>query len=214
VDDIDPENLPEGWRNGILGEVVNIRGGGTPSTTEPKFWNGSIFWTSPKDLSNQKSPFLIGTEKKITELGLKKVSSGLLPEETILMSSRAPIGYIAISDVPVAINQGYIAILPDSKFSTHFMYFWLKNNLDLIIQYANGSTFLEISKNAFREIEVIIPPDNLIEKFIQSVRPNFDFIKNSTYETTQLKKIRDYLLPKLISGDIIPSDIQTIEKAL
>ncbi len=214
VDDIDPENLPEGWRNGKLEEVVKIRGGGTPSTMESKFWNGSIHWTSPKDLANLKSPFLIDTESKLTELGLKKVSSGLLPIGTVLLSSRAPIGYIAIADIPVAINQGYIAILPDSSFSHQFIYFWLKNNIDLIIQYANGSTFLEISKKAFREIECIIPPNELIQKFIEAVQPQFDLINNSTYEIENLTQTRDYLLPKLISGDFIPSALQTIEQAL
>jgi type I restriction enzyme S subunit len=214
VDGIDPENLPEGWKSGMLEEAVNIRGGGTPSTKESKFWNGSINWTSPKDLANHKSLFLTDTESKLTELGLKKVSSGLLPIGTVLLSSRAPIGYIAIADIPVAINQGYIAILPDSLFSRHFMYFWLKNNLDLIIQYANGSTFLEISKKAFREIECLIPPDNLIQKFIQAVKPQFDLIRNSTYEAETLIKAREYLLPKLISGEIIPSGLQTIEQAL
>ena len=214
VDDIDPENLPEGWRNGKLEEVVKIRGGGTPSTMESKFWNGSIHWTSPKDLANLKSPFLIDTESKLTELGLKKVSSGLLPIGTVLLSSRAPIGYIAIADIPVAINQGYIAILPDSSFSHQFIYFWLKNNIDLIIQYANGSTFLEISKKAFREIECIIPPNELIQKFIEAVQPQFDLINNSTYEIENLTQTRDYLLPKLISGDFIPSALQTIEQTL
>jgi len=214
VDDIDPENLPEGWRNGVLDEVVYIRGGGTPSTKESKFWNGSIHWTSPKDLANLRSPFLTDTESKLTVLGIKKVSSGLLPQETVLLSSRAPIGYIAIADIPVAINQGYIAILPDSIFGRLFMYFWLKNNMDLIIQYANGSTFLEISKKAFREIECIIPTNEKIQKFIVEVKSQFDLIKSNTYETEHLIKSRDYLLPKLISGELTPSDLQPIEQAL
>lgn len=214
VDGIDPDNLPKGWRNGLLGEVCDIRGGGTPKTNVPSYWNGSIYWTSPKDLSNSRSIFLTTTDKKITESGLSSITSGLLPVNTVLLSSRAPIGYLAITDIPVAINQGYIAILPESYFSTCFAFHWLKNNMNSIIQYANGSTFLEISKTRFREIPAIIPPKDKIDSFTKSVENIFDLIKSNTHESELLTDSRDYLLPKLISGEVLPSDLKQIEQVL
>jgi len=149
--------IPEGWRVGRIGDVVEIRGGSTPSTQNTDFWDGEIAWTSPKDLSNSQEIFLLKTEKKITEKGLTQISSGLLPKGTLLLSSRAPIGYLALSALEVAINQGYIAFLPNQKFSNNFMYLWLKMNMQKIINASNGSTFLEISKSSFRGIDCVIP---------------------------------------------------------
>ena len=194
--------IPKGWRVGALGDVTNIKGGGTPSTKNKIFWNGNIHWTSPKDLSNSKSMFLLDTEKKITEQGLKKISSGLLPKGTLLLSSRAPIGYLAFSDVDIAINQGYIALLGDEFFSNYFMYLWLKVNMKSVMNAANGSTFLEISKTAFKGIQCLVPNENTLSLFDELVKTNFDKILSNQLQIQTLEKTRDALLPKLMSGNI------------
>ncbi|WP_266204145.1 restriction endonuclease subunit S [Pontibacter kalidii] len=202
VDGIDEDNLPEGWREGKLGDIVDVKGGTTPSTKQPEFWNGSINWTSPKDLSSVRFPVLLDTEKKITEAGLKKISSGLLPVGTLLLSSRAPIGYLAITQIPVAINQGYIAILCEKGYSNYFMLFWLKENMSTIIQNANGSTFLEISKSVFKSIDLSIPPVELVEEFDAKVDALFQKLVLNEKESIKLTQLRDTLLPKLMSGEI------------
>ncbi len=202
VDGIDEENLPEGWRVGKLGDIVDVKGGTTPSTKQPEFWNGSINWTSPKDLSSVRFPVLLDTEKKISEAGLKKISSGLLPVGTLLLSSRAPIGYLAITQIPVAINQGYIAILCEKGYSNYFMLFWLKENMSTIIQNANGSTFLEISKSVFKSIDLSIPPDELVQEFDAKVDALFQKLVLNEKESIKLTQLRDTLLPKLMSGEI------------
>src|SRR5690606_4690672 len=107
-------------------------------------------------LSNIQAPVLIDTERKITELGVKQISSGTMPEGTLLLSSSAPIGYLAISQVPISINQGYIAIQGKSV-SNLFMLFWLKQNMDAVKSKANGSTFQEVSKTNFKLIDVVAP---------------------------------------------------------
>lgn len=211
VDNVDPDNLPEGWRWGKLGELSDVKGGGTPSTKHPEFWNGNIHWTSPKDLSSLSFPVLLDTEKKITEAGLKKVSSGLLPKGTLLLSSRAPIGYLAITEIPTAINQGYIALQCNKNFSNLFLLYWLKKNIDLIISNANGSTFLEISKTAFRNIEIIIPDNKFVSKFTTTIEPLFSQIVKNEKENLTLKTVRDLLLPKLMSGEIDVSSIDEKE---
>lgn len=192
--------IPEGWRVGSLGDFVDIRGGTTPSTENQDFWNGDIAWTSPKDLSNSDSIFLLKTEKTITQRGLEKISSGLLPVGTLLLSSRAPIGYLAITNIELAINQGYIAFLPNKYLLNQFMFLWLKINMGTVIGASNGSTFLEISKGSFRKIEIVVPDQEILKVFQLSVNPIFEKMLSNTYQIQTLSILRDTLLPKLMSG--------------
>ena len=196
------EELPEGWRWGTMEDITDIKGGTTPSTKIPEYWDGEISWTSPRDLSNLRFPVLLKTEKRITKKGLEKISSGLLPEGTLLLSSRAPIGYLAITQIPVAINQGYIAINSINGFSNLFMLFWLKANMDKVIERANGSTFLEISKTNFRSIEVLIPPKEVHDRFGEIVSPVFKKLVENEVQSRILTALRDALLPRLMRGDL------------
>ncbi|HHL5088539.1 TPA: restriction endonuclease subunit S, partial [Escherichia coli] len=149
--------VPKGWNISLAGEEFIVKGGSTPSTANEDFWiNGTIHWTSPKDLTGNQSKVLLDTAKKITPLGLTKISSGLLPVNTVLMSSRAPIGYLAISKVPMAINQGYIAIPSAKHLSPEYTIYWLDNIMDDIKGMAGGTTFAEISKSAFKTIKLLI----------------------------------------------------------
>ncbi|MBV5281898.1 MAG: restriction endonuclease subunit S [Paludibacter sp.] len=195
------EELPEGWRVGKLGEIMESKGGTTPSTKNEEFWNGEYNWVTPKDLSNKIFPVLLSSERTITEKGLKQISSGLLPKGTLLMSSRAPIGYFAISQIPVAINQGFIAINGKSV-SNLFLLYYLRSNIETIKGMANGSTFLEISKSVFRGIEIVIPPNSVLEKFDFQVKPIFEQIVSNEQETQTLIALRNSLLPKLMTGEI------------
>jgi len=125
--------VPEGWEISTIGDEVDIVGGGTPSTKNPEFWEGGeIHWTTPKDLSNLSDKILLTTDRKITVAGLKNISSGLLPINTVLMSSRAPVGYLALAKIPVAINQGYIAMICDKRLSPEFVIQWCNSVMDII----------------------------------------------------------------------------------
>jgi len=203
--------IPKGWTIGILDDLVSIKGGTTPNTTDPTYWDGDFYWTSPKDLSNLKCPVLLTTEKRITKEGLKKIGSGLLPKGTLLLSSRAPIGYLAITEIETAINQGYIAINSKSGCSNQYMLYWLKQNMDVIISHANGSTFLEISKSKFRQIKVVIPPAEIHNSFYEQARVIFEQLIVNQRETQLLSQLRDYLLPKLISGELKVSEALALE---
>ncbi len=194
--------LPSGWNVGTLGEVLDIFGGTTPSTTNPEYWGGEICWSTPKDLTNHKGVFLFDTQDKITSYGLAKISSGLLPVGTLLLSSRAPIGYLAITDVPLAINQGYIAIKPTSRWSNYFTFLWLKTNMCLVEAASNGSTFMEISKGSFRTIECILPDKTTLQEFTETVSPLFYKILNNSKQMRALACLRDTLLPRLMSGEV------------
>jgi type I restriction enzyme S subunit len=193
--------IPSRWMVGTLGDILEVKGGTTPSTKEENFWNGEYYFATPKDLSNLTSPILLNTERKITKEGISQISSGILPAGTLLLSSRAPIGYLAISNIPVSINQGFIAINA-KKTSNLFALHWLKENMETVISRANGSTFLEITKTNFKEIEIVIPDPETTKRFDEIVSPIFEQIKNNEQQSATLASIRDALLPKLMSGEI------------
>lgn len=196
------EEIQEYWKEGTLDDILSVKGGTTPSTKEPKYWDGSIPWTSPKDVTTLNGIYLFDTERKITQEGLKQISSGLLPAGTLLMSSRAPVGVLAYAEVPLAINQGYIAIIDDKGYAKEFIYLWLKANMDIVHSYANGSTFMEISKSAFKSLSLLIPPKQFVAEFCKVVKPIFNKIKTNELQIRTINKTKDRILPKLMSNEI------------
>jgi type I restriction enzyme S subunit len=192
---------PTGWKIMTVGEALECVGGATPSTTETKYWEGGIHhWTTPKDFSSLASPFLLDTERKLTDAGIAKISSGLLPAGTLLLSSRAPIGYIAIATMPVAINQGFIALKCNENASNFFMLNWCKANMAEIESRATGTTFPEISKLNFRPIRVCLPPKELMSVFTSKVSPMYGKVVANLRQSRNLSSLRDTLLPRLLSG--------------
>ena len=194
--------IPEGWEVSTIGDEVDVVGGGTPSTKDDNLWDGDINWVTPKDLSTLTSPVLLQTARCISEAGLKKISSGLLPKGTVLLSSRAPIGYLAITEVPTAINQGFIAMKCNGQASNVFTWMWVKKNMDVILQNANGSTFQEISKRNFRPIKMLIPAKGVMLEFDQCARSLYDRIVKNQVQIDSLKRLRNTLLPRLVSGQL------------
>lgn len=196
------EDIKEDWKEGTLEDILSVKGGTTPSTKEPKYWDGSIPWTSPKDVTTLNGIYLFDTERKITQEGLKQISSGLLPAGTLLMSSRAPVGVLAYAEIPLAINQGYIAIIDDKGYAKEFIYLWLKANMDMVHSYANGSTFMEISKSAFKSLSLLIPPKHIVYEFCDRIKPIFEKIKINEMQIRTINKTKDNILPKLMSNEI------------
>jgi type I restriction enzyme, S subunit len=203
------DGLPRGWEKSIIGNEVEIFGGGTPSTKEAIYWEGGEFnWCTPKDLSPLVSPVLLSTSRKITESGLKKISSGLLPKGTLLMSSRAPVGYLAISQIPVAVNQGFIAMKCSKRISNLYALFWCEQNMEKIKNNAGGSTFAEISKSNFKPIPIICSNEKVVTAFDSYVEPMFSKVVLNLKENQTLAELRDTLLPKLMSGEIRVADAE------
>jgi type I restriction enzyme S subunit len=195
--------VPQGWEVRPIGDVVSIKGGGTPSTKVAEYWEGGAhFWATPKDLSGLQSPVLLETERRITDAGAECISSGVMPENTVLLSSRAPVGYTAIAKVPLAVNQGFIAMLCDGPLPPHYVLHWTRSALEEIKSRACGTTFPEISKSAFRPIQAVVPPQVVVKGFERIVRSLFDLIEASARQSHQLEKLRDYLLPRLLSGSL------------
>jgi type I restriction enzyme S subunit len=201
--DSEAGHIPKGWTLQPAGEVVVCVGGGTPSTAEPKYWEGGTHhWTTPKDFSALQAPVLLDTDRKLTDAGIAKISSGLLPAGTLLLSSRAPVGYLAIAAIPVAINQGFIALKCNDRASNLFMLNWCQTNMAEIESRATGTTFAEISKQNFRPIRVVLPPKELMAAFTAKVAPLYAQITANLHQSHTLATLRDTLLPKLLSGEL------------
>lgn len=202
-DALGDEDKPVGWEYSEIGNEVGVVGGATPSTKEAAYWEGGEnYWATPKDLSRLSFPVLLNTNRKITDSGVVKISSGILPIGTVLLSSRAPIGYLAISEVPVSVNQGFIAMVCKKRLSNVFVLFWCHENLDYIKSISSGSTFAEISKKTFRPIPVIVPSEPVLTTYEKLVRPLYERIVANVRESSTLAQTRDLLLPKLMSGEI------------
>lgn len=194
--------IPEGWKVGELSEIGDIVGGATPSkSNEDYYTENGISWITPKDLSINKNKFIDKGETDITELGYSKCSAKLMPKGSVLFSSRAPIGYIAIAKKELCTNQGFKSVVP--KYAgTAFIYFYLKNNVSNIESMASGSTFKEASGTLMKSLKVIVPPSNLLQDFEEKVCSIFDKQETLEEEITHLTALRDTLLPKLMSGEI------------
>lgn len=203
------ENASSEWREGTISDLGTVVGGSTPSKAKPEYYTGhGIAWITPKDLSLNKSKFISHGENDITELGLKNSSAIIMPEGTVLFSSRAPIGYIAIAAGSVCTNQGFKSVVPASNIGTAFVYYFLKYNLPAIEGMASGSTFKEISGSTMKSVPAIIPDDASLAQFNNFCRPIFDQQRTLEAQNQSLSSLRDTLLPKLMSGEIDVSEIR------
>ena len=204
VDNADPE-----WAIGTISDLGTVVGGSTPSKAKPEYYTESgIAWITPKDLSINKSKFVSHGENDITELGLKNSSAAIMPEGTVLFSSRAPIGYIAIAAGEVTTNQGFKSVVPKPEIGTPFVYFFLKNTLPVIEGMASGSTFKEVSGSTMKNVPAVIPDAETLAKFSDFCAPIFAQQRILEEQNQSLATLRDNLLPKLMSGEIDVSAVQ------
>lgn len=202
-------NAKPEWKTGTVSDLGDVVGGGTPSKkVEEYYTNDGIAWITPKDLSNDKSKFITHGETDITDLGLAKSSATLMPRGSVLFSSRAPIGYIAIADGQVSTNQGFKSIVPFDNVGTAYVYYFLKENLSAIENVASGSTFKEVSGGTMKNFPAVIPDDDTLAKFKQFCSPLLEQQRALEYENRYLASLRDALLPKLMNGKIDVSKVK------
>jgi hsdS, type I site-specific deoxyribonuclease len=203
------ENVNPIWKDGVLSDLGTVVAGGTPSKTKPEYYSEKgIAWITPKDLSLNKSKFISHGKIDISELGFSKSSAIKMPTGTVLFSSRAPIGYIAIAANEVTTNQGFKSIVPNENVGTAFMYYLLKFLLPTIEGIASGSTFKEISGAGMKSVPVVIPDNETIDKFNAFCTPIFQQQEVLEAENSRLVDIRDALLLKLMVGELDVSDIE------
>ncbi|MBQ3546497.1 MAG: restriction endonuclease subunit S [Lachnospiraceae bacterium] len=202
------KNASSEWKIGTISDLGTVIGGSTPSKSKPEYYTErGIAWITPKDLSVNKSKFVARGENDITELGLKNSSASIMQRGTVLFSSRAPIGYIAIAAGEVTTNQGFKSVVPNPEIGTPFIYHFLKANLPIIEGMASGSTFKEVSGSTMKIVPALIPDEETLAKFNEFCTPLFEQQRVLEEQNRALSSMRDSLLPKLMSGDIDVSKV-------
>ena len=194
--------IPKGWSVEKISDICETFGGGTPSTKNPNYWDGQNYWLAPSDLTSLNRVFCVDSKRKITDEGLQTCASKLHPENSILMTSRATIGVFCINKIPVATNQGFIISNPHNPDYIYYIFLNYRNRVDEFLQNANGSTFLEISRSNFRQLPILIPTPEILDRFHVMAKLLFENIFINEKMIEDLTKTRDILLPKLMSGEI------------
>jgi type I restriction enzyme S subunit len=204
--------IPEGWEVSTVQDTFEILGGGTPSKKVSDYWeDGAINWYVPSDLTAQRTMFTDESGEKISELGLRKSSARLFSAYSVMMTSRATLGVISINTTEACTNQGFITCIPNEKFPLYTLYYWLHENVENFISFGTGATFKEITKGVFKKIEIIVPPRELLTEFEKTVTPINQQVLICQRKIINLRKTRDLLLPKLISGEI---DVEKLDIAI
>ena len=212
--------LPHSWLMTTLNEVGQVVSGGTPSTSKPEFWGGSVSWISPVDLSGNKAVFISKGGKSITELGLQNSSAKLMPAGSVLFSSRAPIGYVAIAANPLCTNQGFKSVIPNGSIKSLYLYYFLSSAKKQADELASGTTFKEISGTNFKCIQIPLPPLAEQNRIVAKIEELFGGLE-STLEVInktvglnlslnscggQLGALRQSILKNAFEGKLVPQD--------
>ena len=186
-------NFPD-WKEKKLGEVADIIGGGTPSTTTPEYWSGEIDWFTPTEI---KSKYLLGSERKISSLGLQKSSAKMLPIGTLLLSTRATVGDVGIALKECTTNQGFQSLVVEEEFFNEFWYYWIQMNKKAFLRRSSGSTFIEISKSEILKISALCPSHNEQQKIANFLTALDQKIDLTTQNLTQAQTFKKALLQQM-----------------
>jgi type I restriction enzyme, S subunit len=150
--------MKAGWHRKRLGEVCDVVNGGTPKTGVPDYWDGSYLWITPAEMGKRLSPYVDDTERKLTDQGLRDSSARMLPPNSVILSSRAPIGHLVINTKPMATNQGCKGLVPGRQIQSKFLYYYLSSIVDLLNSLGTGTTFKELSGGKLKEVPIPIAP--------------------------------------------------------
>jgi len=199
--------IPEGWKVKSLNKIIKLIGGGTPKTSNGEYWNGNIPWFSVVDAPNDSDVFVINTEKKVSEEGVKNSSTQILREGTTIISARGTVGKCAIVGVPMAMNQSCYGIQSLNENEDIFTYLLVRKNVSDLQNKSHGSVFSTITRDTFNAIDVVVPQrGKVINVFESTLKYNFEKIKSNLFEIRTLTQLRDRLLPELISGKVRVKD--------
>jgi len=177
-------------------------GGGTPKTSEASYWDGDIPWLSGGDIANAHQGFIVKAEKAITELGLEKSSTKLLPKLASVISARGTVGKYAMLSRPMTFSQSNYGIIPKGHTYYYFVYLLLAYIVDELSAAAYGSVFDTITTRTFEDVEIKLPSMDFIAQFESEIAPLFEKKLNNVEQIQTLENLRDTLLPKLMSGEV------------
>lgn len=203
--------IPEDFEILQISDVCSTRGGGTPSTDNDEYWGGDNLWLTPKEVTSLKSKIVFDTEKKVSDEGMNNSSTAIMPEESVLLTSRATVGEVVVNREPMGTNQGFICIEPNDRVEPYYLSCLVEDKRPEIENRASGSTYDEISQTSFNEIQIFGPPEEDIRDFESKVKSMYEDIYTRELENRRLDELRDTLIPKLMSGEIRVNDIELDE---
>lgn len=183
-------------------DVAKVSGGGTPKTKTPEYWDGNIPWATPTDVTALTGPYLGTTSRTISEAGLAACASDLYPAGSILMTSRATIGAFAFTQVPTAVNQGFIVVQPNDPSTRYWIFHEMYSRVDEFVSLANGATFLELSRGNFKKFKIRMASPEIIHAFNETAKTLHGTARAALSENSALAMTRDTLLPHLMSGKL------------
>lgn len=197
------KGLPQGWSLVKLEKAFKFYGGATPARDTARYWqNGTVNWFTPTDITGADGLFLGASGEQCTDEGLESCSATLFPPYCVMMTSRATIGAIGINLSPACTNQGFITCVPNETYPLAYLYHWLKLGKPHFESLSGGATFAELTKGTFKRMEILTPPQALVQQFQQLVAPLFNAMESHLKANASLKATRDALLPRLISGQL------------
>ena len=196
------DGVPEGWERKAIADICETVGGGTPSTKASEYWDGDITWVVPSDITKNDCLALLDSERKITSTGLRESSAKVVPAETILMTSRASVGFFALMDREVCTNQGFINIIAHDEEMRMYLLFNLMSRVAEIRSNAKGTTYPEISKGRFRAMGIVIPAKHLVAEFADIASDAIRQVRCLKRSILRLAAARDLLLPRLMNGGL------------
>jgi len=200
--------IPEVWGNGTLNDIGEIVGGSTPSTKKAEnFTEHGMPWITPKDLSlNVGNKFITRGGVDVSDEGIKSASLKVYPKNTVLMSSRAPIGYMAIACDELTTNQGFKSFIANKGFASNYIFYTVKNSMKAIVQYSSGSTFKEVSGSVLKTVKICLPKTDTTNLYSEKVGSIFKRQNLLEIENKKLSELRDWLLPMLMNGQVTVKD--------
>ena len=201
-----PWNIPATWSWAKIEDIGRVVSGGTPSTKEPSYWGNDVVWFSPADLTGYRAKYISKGGKHLSKKGLANSSAQLMPQGTVIFSSRAPIGYVAISTVEAATNQGFKSVVPAQGMFNEYIYYYLKTAKQLAEERATGTTFKEISGSAFAKLPVPIAPTAEQHRVVAKIEELFSELDKGVESLTtareQLSAYRQSVLKHVFEGKL------------
>jgi len=191
--------IPASWEFDSLVDITSVRSGGTPKTSIPEFWDGEVLWFSVVDVPPQGDVFVINTERKITQAGVENSAAKVLPVGTTIMTARGTVGKLALTAVPMAMNQSCYGLV-NRRFGKYFTYYSIREAVDQLRQRSHGSVFATITKDTLKGIQVLSPSQRLTQAFEDTVHPFLSRIVANLTESRVLAQTRDLMLPRVLAG--------------
>ena len=198
----EPATNPMGWPSERIGDVCNIVSGATPKTNRPEFWGGGIPWATPKDLSALEGWSLDHTERTLTDKGLANCSATMMPEKSVLLSSRAPIGLVAVAGVPMCTNQGFKSLVCGPDIDPWYLFAWCKHRKTFLQSLGRGATFKEISKRIVESVELPVPPIKEQRCFGEILRALMSIEREQRRSVRRVAALLNVLFNRAFSGDL------------